>query len=82
MHLTFLGTGGGAPSLQRNVTSIAFTRALSGETWLFDCGKAHNYSLCAPASNRASWIRFLSPICMAIIFSGCRDYSPAGQWPG
>lgn len=39
MHLTFLGTGGGAPSLQRNVTSIAFTRALSGETWLFDCGE-------------------------------------------
>lgn len=39
MHLTFLGTGGGAPSLQRNVTSIAFTRAISGESWLFDCGE-------------------------------------------
>lgn len=39
MHLTFLGTGGGAPSLQRNVTAIAFTRASSGDTWLFDCGE-------------------------------------------
>lgn len=40
MHLTFLGTGAGAPSLQRNVTSIAFTRSIRGETWLFDCGEA------------------------------------------
>ena len=40
MHLTFLGTGAGAPSLHRNVTSIAFTRSIRGETWLFDCGEA------------------------------------------
>ncbi|KGD84676.1 ribonuclease Z [Pantoea sp. BS_4] len=39
MYLTFLGTGGGAPSLQRNVTAIAFTRDKSGATWLFDCGE-------------------------------------------
>lgn len=40
MQLTFLGTGGGVPSLQRNVTAIAFTHSLRGDTWLFDCGEA------------------------------------------
>ncbi|BAN99110.1 ribonuclease Z [Plautia stali symbiont] len=40
MHLTFLGTGAGAPSLQRNVTAIALTLSKRGETWLFDCGEA------------------------------------------
>ncbi|ORM74198.1 ribonuclease Z [Pantoea wallisii] len=40
MHLTFLGTGAGAPSLQRNVTAIALTLSKGGETWLFDCGEA------------------------------------------
>lgn len=39
MHLTFLGTGAGAPSLQRNVTSIALTLTARGDTWLFDCGE-------------------------------------------
>ncbi len=40
MQLTFLGTGGGAPSLQRNVTAIALTLSARGDTWLFDCGEA------------------------------------------
>lgn len=40
MYLTFLGTCAGAPSLQRNVTSIALTFSPKGETWLFDCGEA------------------------------------------
>ncbi|MBT0721988.1 ribonuclease Z [Rosenbergiella collisarenosi] len=40
MHLTFLGTCAGAPSLHRNVTSIALTFSPKGETWLFDCGEA------------------------------------------
>lgn len=40
MHLTFLGTGAGAPSLQRNVTAIALTLSRRGDTWLFDCGEA------------------------------------------
>lgn len=45
MQLTFLGTGAGAPSLQRNVTAIALTLSKRGETWLFDCGEAtqHQY---------------------------------------
>lgn len=47
MHLTFLGTGGGAPSLQRNVTSIVFTRALSGETWLFRLRGRHTITVYA-----------------------------------
>ena len=48
MQLTFLGTGAGAPSLQRNVTAIALTRSRRGETWLFDCGEAtqHQYMRC------------------------------------
>ncbi|PLR36920.1 ribonuclease Z [Chimaeribacter coloradensis] len=41
MHLTFLGTCAGTPSLQRNVTAIALTlcNSRSGGTWLFDCGE-------------------------------------------
>lgn len=40
MYLTFLGTCAGAPSIQRNVTSIALSFSPKGETWLFDCGEA------------------------------------------
>jgi len=40
MYLTFLGTGAGTPSLQRNVTAIALTLSTRGDTWLFDCGEA------------------------------------------
>ncbi|WP_017349847.1 ribonuclease Z [Pantoea sp. A4] len=40
MQLTFLGTGAGAPSLQRNVTAIALTRNERGDSWMFDCGEA------------------------------------------
>lgn len=40
MQLTFLGTGAGAPSLQRNVTAIALTLSKRGDSWLFDCGEA------------------------------------------
>lgn len=46
MELTFLGTGAGMPSNQRNVTSIAL-RLLGdrGAIWLFDCGEGtqHQY---------------------------------------
>jgi ribonuclease Z len=40
VELTFLGTGAGMPSNQRNVTSIAL-RLLAdrGAIWLFDCGE-------------------------------------------
>jgi ribonuclease Z len=40
MELTFLGTGAGMPSNQRNVTSIALRLlANRGAIWLFDCGE-------------------------------------------
>lgn len=41
MDLYFLGTGGGVPSKERNVSSIAL-RLLQerGTIWLFDCGEA------------------------------------------
>ncbi len=46
MELTFLGTGAGMPSNQRNVTSIAL-RLLGdrGAVWMFDCGEGtqHQY---------------------------------------
>lgn len=45
MHLTFLGTGAGVPSLRRNVSSLALTLCDSGECWLFDCGEATQHQL-------------------------------------
>lgn len=40
MELYFLGTGGGVPSKQRNVTSIALDMLPErGYIWLFDCGE-------------------------------------------
>lgn len=46
MKLTFLGTGAGVPSKQRNVTAIALS--LLQETnhiWLFDCGEATQHQI-------------------------------------
>lgn len=45
MQLTFLGTGAGAPSRQRNVTGIVFSRSLRGDSWLFDCGEGTQLQL-------------------------------------
>ncbi len=39
MQLTFLGTGAGTPSLQRNVTAIGLTLSHHSAAWLFDCGE-------------------------------------------
>lgn len=40
MDLTFLGTGAGLPSKERNVTSIALGfPEYDGNLWLFDCGE-------------------------------------------
>ncbi|WP_067700135.1 ribonuclease Z [Erwinia sp. ErVv1] len=46
MELLFLGTGGGTPSRQRNVTSIALLLqgARSG-CWLFDCGEGTQHQI-------------------------------------
>lgn len=38
LTVTFLGTGGGVPSLDRNLPSVAVQR--QGELFLFDCGEA------------------------------------------
>ncbi|OXM16453.1 ribonuclease Z [Paenibacillus herberti] len=46
MELTFLGTGAGRPSRQRNVTSMALTLPQPrGSIWLFDCGEATQHQL-------------------------------------
>lgn len=39
MELCFLGTGAGAPTLQRTVSSLALRLFDSQEIWLFDCGE-------------------------------------------
>ncbi|MBC8142285.1 MAG: ribonuclease Z [Armatimonadetes bacterium] len=39
MQLTFLGTGGGAPTRSRNVAAIALTLPERGELYLLDCGE-------------------------------------------
>lgn len=46
MEITFLGTGAGTPSKERNVSALALT--LLQETnsiWLFDCGEATQHQL-------------------------------------
>jgi len=46
MELTFLGTGAGTPSKERNVSALALTllQEASG-VWLFDCGEATQHQL-------------------------------------
>lgn len=46
MNITFLGTGAGKPSLQRNVTSnvLDLTQERQ-EMWLFDCGEATSHQI-------------------------------------
>ncbi|PWI57911.1 ribonuclease Z [Sulfoacidibacillus thermotolerans] len=39
MQLIFLGTGAGAPTTKRNVSSTALTFDQGSEVWLFDCGE-------------------------------------------
>lgn len=45
MDITFLGTGSGAPSRSRNVTSIALQRVERGELWLLDCGEGTQHQI-------------------------------------
>lgn len=45
MHLVFLGTGSGAPTRGRNVSSLALRLPESREIWLFDCGEATQHQL-------------------------------------
>lgn len=46
MKITFLGTGAGIPSKERNVTSILFdlTQEIN-KLWLFDCGEATQHQI-------------------------------------
>lgn len=46
MELTFLGTGAGTPSKERNVSALALTLLQeSNSIWLFDCGEATQHQL-------------------------------------
>ncbi|MDQ0158554.1 ribonuclease Z [Alkalibacillus salilacus] len=46
MELTFLGTGSGVPSKQRNVSSLALQMHQErDEIWLFDCGEATQHQI-------------------------------------
>lgn len=39
MHITFLGTSSGAPSLSRNMAGVAIRLSQQSTLWLFDCGE-------------------------------------------
>lgn len=46
MNVTFLGTGAGMPSKNRNVTSILLDlRQELNEFWMFDCGEASQHQI-------------------------------------
>ncbi|MFL5801582.1 MAG: ribonuclease Z [Roseiflexaceae bacterium] len=45
MRITFLGTGAGAPTRTRNVSSIALQFVQQGRLWLFDCGEGTQQQL-------------------------------------
>ncbi|GAA0327497.1 ribonuclease Z [Oceanobacillus sp. FSL W7-1293] len=46
MEITFLGTGAGLPSKERNVTAVALSMLQElNEVWLFDCGEATQHQL-------------------------------------
>jgi ribonuclease Z len=45
MRITFLGTGAGMPSRERNVSSVAVRLSDSSETWLFDCGEGTQHRI-------------------------------------
>ena len=46
MKLTFLGTGAGIPSKERNVSAIVLNTAnANNELWLFDCGEATQHQI-------------------------------------
>lgn len=45
MEITFLGTGSGAPSRQRNVSGTALQLTERGELWLIDCGEGTQHQV-------------------------------------
>src|SRR5699024_8185800 len=46
MEITFLGTGAGTPSKERNVSALALTLLQEiNSIWLFDCGEATQHQL-------------------------------------
>ncbi len=45
MHLTFLGTSAGVPTIQRNVTALAVSPSNSRRWYLVDCGEATQHRL-------------------------------------
>lgn len=57
MDITFLGTGSGAPSRLRNVSSTAFQRTERGELWLIDCGEGTQHQALRAPQVRLSQLR-------------------------
>ena len=83
MELIFLGTSAGVPTRSRNVTAILLDlkHPTRGGLWLFDCGEGTQHQLLTPLITPASWIKFLSPICMATICLAFPACCAAARWP-
>ncbi len=54
MEIVFLGTGSGAPTRARNVTSIALQLTERGELFLFDCGEGTQQQILRAPHTRLS----------------------------
>lgn len=69
MKITFLGTGAGLPSKQRNVSSVALHLLDNkGSIWLFDCGEATQHQILHTTIKPRKIEKSLLLIYMAIIF--------------
>lgn len=83
MEFYFLGTNAGVPTIQRNVTSIALRLLEERRSmWLFDCGEGTQQEVLRSPLKLSRLEKYLSPICMGIIFLVCRGCCRAERTRG
>lgn len=54
MEFTFLGTGAGSPTRQRNVSALALSLPERGEWWMVDCGEGTQHQILRASHLRLS----------------------------